>query len=86
MTVEGLVQNRGWNTPFGGFFQKRFNGFSVNILRVSQMDNWRITITNYDTTETALHSYIDDVKQLEQLYVLKTVQVYVLWLLKNYFM
>ncbi len=49
------------------------------------MSGWGIKITNYDTTKTALHSYIDDVKQLEQLYVLKTVQVHVFWLLKNCF-
>jgi hypothetical protein len=35
--VEGLVQKRGWKKPFGGFFQKRFNGFFVNILLSLQM-------------------------------------------------
>ncbi len=53
------------------------------------MGNWRIKnkIKNYDTT-TKLHCmcYIDDVGQLKQRYVLKTVEVHVLRFLKKHFM
>jgi hypothetical protein len=39
MADEGLVQysTEGGKKPFGGFFQKRFNGFLVNILLSLQM-------------------------------------------------
>jgi hypothetical protein len=47
------------------------------------MGSWRIKITNYDTTKTTLHSYIDDVKRLNQFHVTETVKVYLFWLLKN---
>jgi hypothetical protein len=73
VTVEGLVQNRGWKKPFGGFFQKRFNGFFIKISLSFTNDCWRIKLTVYDTTKATLHSYIDDVKRLKQLYVLEPV-------------
>jgi hypothetical protein len=60
--------------------------FSVTSGGVLQMGAWRFKNKQlrYDYK---LHCmcYIDDVKQLKQLYVLKTVKVHVLRLLKNIF-
>jgi hypothetical protein len=52
MVDEGLVQNRRWEKPFGGFSRKRFNGFIVNIWW--SFCKWTIgglkIKNNYDTT------------------------------------
>ncbi len=76
----------GGRNHLADFPKKELTDFFVKIWRSFTMGAWRIKnkTLRYDYR---LHcvSYIDDVRQLKQLYVLKTVKVHVLRLLKNTF-
>ncbi len=76
----------GGRNHLADFSRKGLTDFSLTSCQISQWVLGGLKIKNYDTT-IKLHCicYIDDVRQLKQRYVLKTVKVHVLRFLKKIF-